>query len=309
VANASATGMTTVIYVAGYGRSGSTLLALLLGTHPDIRSLGELGMIWDQLEEPGAECSCGASLESCETWGPIRRQVLSKGDLKAITRDAVVEEHCLWRLCPGLRRIESTYRDVHQLLLTFAAGTPEVRHVVDSSKTAYRFAWRPLALFNRCGIDIRIVHLIRHPSRVLASCMKGRNRLLARALPDRRRFEVARTLVGWNLANLFAALNGRILGPERYIRVDFDELLHSPRAQLSRIGQFLEIDLEPVAARVRDGEVIPSGHLISGNRMARTGDVRINAEVDGSLRLRGAWARFAVSLLSLPIYRFLRPVD
>lgn len=291
--------MTTVVYVAGYGRSGSTLLSLLLGSQPGIRSLGEIGLVWEQLQEPDPECSCGVRLESCASWGPVRQQVFSRRDLKAVKRDALAEEHWLRRLCPGLRRSDSTYRDVNRLLLTGV--------VVDSSKTSYRFAWRPWALSRRCGMDVRILHLIRRPSRVLASCLKGRNSRLARALPDRRRFEVFRTLVGWNLANLFAVLNGWMLGRARYMRVDFDDLLQSPGKQLSRIGQFLGIDLASVAARVRAGEAIPPGHLIAANRIARTGEVRLNPEIDDSPQAGGLGARIAVCLMSQPIYRILRP--
>lgn len=298
--------MTSVVYVAGYGRSGSTVLALLLGSQPGVRSLGEIGLVWDQLEQSGAECSCGARLESCGSWGTARQQVFARRDLQAVKRDALAEEHWLRRLCPWLRRSDSTYCDVSRLLLT---GEAAIGHVVDSSKTSYRFACRPWALARRCGMDVRILHLIRRPSRVLASCLKGRNSRLARALPDRRRFEVLRTLVGWNLANLFAVLNGWMLGRAHYLRVDFDDLLQAPGAELSRIGRFLGINLESVASRVRDGEAIPPGHLIAANRIARADEVRLNPEVDDSLRPDGLWARIAVCLMSQPIYRILKPTD
>ncbi len=301
--------MTTVVYVAGYGRSGSTLLALLLGTHPDIRSLGEAGMIWEQLKLPDSECSCGATLASCDFWRPIRQRVLDACDLDTIARAAVAEEHFFRRFVPGLHSAGTLYRDANRLLLDVAAGSHGIGHVVDTSKTAYRFAWRPRALYRRCGIEVRILHLMRRPSRVLASCLKGRNSRLSRALPDHRRFEVMRTLVGWNLANLFAALNGRILGTERYLRVDFDDLLQSPGAQLSRIGKFLGVDLDPVAARVRAGEPLTSAHLISVNRMARAGVVRVDAGPDRSPQLPGAGARLSVRLLSQPLYKFLKPTD
>ena len=34
-----------IIYIAGYGRSGSSILALILGQHKNIISLGEIGVI------------------------------------------------------------------------------------------------------------------------------------------------------------------------------------------------------------------------------------------------------------------------
>ena len=36
--------MTDVVYIMGHGYSGSTLLTFLLGAHPEIATIGELGI-------------------------------------------------------------------------------------------------------------------------------------------------------------------------------------------------------------------------------------------------------------------------
>lgn len=39
--------MTEVFYIAGYGRSGSTVLDMLLGMHPAILGMGELTHVFE----------------------------------------------------------------------------------------------------------------------------------------------------------------------------------------------------------------------------------------------------------------------
>ncbi len=67
----------TVIYIAGLGHSGSTLLELLLASHPDVVGMGEIALQVERLllspsssagEEP---CSCGATARDCEFWGEL----------------------------------------------------------------------------------------------------------------------------------------------------------------------------------------------------------------------------------------------
>ena len=56
-----------IIYIAGYGRSGSSILALTLGQHKKIISLGEIGVIFSALKNKRI-CTCGQKLETCSYW-------------------------------------------------------------------------------------------------------------------------------------------------------------------------------------------------------------------------------------------------
>ncbi len=54
-----------LIYIASNGRSGSTLLDLLLGTHSNIWILGEFQNLPWELIEPRQTCGCGTAVEHC----------------------------------------------------------------------------------------------------------------------------------------------------------------------------------------------------------------------------------------------------
>ncbi len=76
----SAIGKPRYIYICSAGHSGSTLLDLLIGSHPRIASLGEI----DQLSKNLAldtECSCGSRVTACAVWREVVRRV---GDAKGI---------------------------------------------------------------------------------------------------------------------------------------------------------------------------------------------------------------------------------
>ena len=60
----------TIVYVGGYGRSGSTILGLLLGQHEACVHFGEFGVIWSALKR-NRSCTCGSKLYNCEFWGPL----------------------------------------------------------------------------------------------------------------------------------------------------------------------------------------------------------------------------------------------
>ena len=61
--------MTKLVYIGGYGRSGSTLLEYLMTARPDVIACGEtVGTFRKQ--KPGRTCSCGRPGSECPIWGP-----------------------------------------------------------------------------------------------------------------------------------------------------------------------------------------------------------------------------------------------
>ena len=60
-----------VLFLAGKGRSGGTILASLLGQLPGFFNAGELNKLWDYVLMPNYQCGCGEPLRSCETWSAI----------------------------------------------------------------------------------------------------------------------------------------------------------------------------------------------------------------------------------------------
>src|SRR5262245_66570946 len=60
-----------LLYIASNGRSGSTLLEMLLGAHDHLWTTGELYVLPYEVRSPTKPCGCGAFVTSCPFWRPI----------------------------------------------------------------------------------------------------------------------------------------------------------------------------------------------------------------------------------------------
>ena len=63
--------MTTVLFVAGAGRSGSTLLSSVLGQSTGVVDVGEVWKMWRLRQEPDRFCGCGSRLDACPFWEAV----------------------------------------------------------------------------------------------------------------------------------------------------------------------------------------------------------------------------------------------
>ncbi|HEY4594166.1 MAG TPA: hypothetical protein VIJ61_17225, partial [Thermoanaerobaculia bacterium] len=75
--------MTRVVYIMGHGYSGSTLLTFLLSTHPQIATIGELGIAPQAKEDFGRPeqylCSCRTPVRECGFWQRVSSEMAQRG--------------------------------------------------------------------------------------------------------------------------------------------------------------------------------------------------------------------------------------
>jgi hypothetical protein len=260
-----------VLYVAGYGRSGSTLLSTVLGGHPDLVSAGELSFLPEDWSVSGRVCSCGEPYPECPHWRALPSQV---ADIAEWARQTRTIEKAI-RVRPASREHRQAYARDWRAALAWSPGGTEGATIVDSSKTAWATLRRPLALANLVRAQVVVVHLVRDVYATLESVTRtGSNwelegRIRPRPLP------AVRAVAGWVVANLGAEIVGRALGRGRYLRVRYEDFLADPALWIGRIGNLIDIPLEELGRRVADGESIPVGHVAGGNRMRFGGEVRL----------------------------------
>ena len=68
-------GTAKTIIICGSGYSGSTLLNLLLGSHPDLVSLGETTNLARSVIED-RQCTCRQPVKQCSFWNDVRREIV-----------------------------------------------------------------------------------------------------------------------------------------------------------------------------------------------------------------------------------------
>jgi hypothetical protein len=282
-----------VIYVTGYGRSGSTLLDILLGHGAGIVSVGELD--WLHRDWSESVCSCGSTYEECPFWSPVGARI--RDSVGALGPD---------ELDRNLRRVESilslpalltrtlpprwtkAFRAQVRAQLDAIAEVGSGDAVLDSSKSAREAAGRALALERLVGITVKRIHLVRDGRAVLWSARRGPNYRSGKSTSNewpRFSFWRLRTIAGWVLANAIAALDAKMAPEGHALRVHYEDLVKHPHRELERIGSFIGRDLTPVRHRIERGESFPVGHKTGGNRLLDGGPVRLRADQEWEKRL------------------------
>jgi Sulfotransferase family len=156
-----------VIYVAGSGRSGSTLLERTLGEPAGFVNVGELIDLFRRVAPNGERCGCGLPFAACEFWARVGQQALSgwaPAEVDAVRhlQGRVGRQRHLPRLlAPGLGGAEfradvQAYGEFYRGLYAAIAQAAGAGYIVDASK------WPSQALaLHRAGLDVRVIHLVR----------------------------------------------------------------------------------------------------------------------------------------------------
>ena len=299
-----------VLFIAGIGRSGSTLLDRLLGSAPKLHSGGEIGGVWTQGLVCDRLCSCGVRFSVCPFWqavGSSSFSSLQTHEVDAIVSylDRVLPTKKMWLLLSRRTRrrlvrsapanfFEMTSR-LYQGIL--AVSTRQV--VVDSSKLATYLMLLTLVP----SADVRVVHLVRDPRAVMHSWLK-----LQVADPDGRssmpRCGVATSIVLWLINNAAVEWIAQQLALP-YVRVRYEDLVRDPSQVVRKLWSEFAMgntELGCVEADPPNCEGVDFGviHSISGNPMRfRQGRALIVEDADWKAdpKLR----RAIVAAITLPL--------
>lgn len=228
--------MTKLVYIGGFGRSGSTLLEALLTSSPDLVACGETVSALRQ--EPDRLCSCGRKATVCPVWGPVLASPEKRGG---------------W-----------THSGLDMALLEQILASNRV--MVDSSKTAWGVSRSPFRLRRLLGVDFQLVHLVRDPRAVCWSIVRGRRRRSERdgVRPKAMRHYMEGAF-GWLVAN-FACEAFYHRYPNQYRRVRYEDLVRAPKETLAEV--FVEILPEGFGEKV-EANAADNRHQLFGNTVRR----------------------------------------
>ena len=232
-----------VIYIAGAGHSGSTLLDLMLNAHPQIISVGELVNLNRKLQFKNLRkkryppCSCGApSLWQCEFWSGVNHWLLQTEGKSIAELDLHPRGHR-----NGANEI--IYRGISEV-----SGK---KFVVDSSKVPARLA----ELLKADSLEIYPIHLIRNPKGQIYSAIKKQSGLLRSLL----QYEIVHDQVR------------RQLRSRPHCVVHYEDLVVEPEITLSKLLKPLGLQFNP--RQLFWAEQVK--HLVAGNRVRRQQQSRL----------------------------------
>lgn len=264
-----------VVYVLGDGRSGSTVLDIVLGNHPEIESVGEARKVPTRGWGQGSPCSCGRPMGACPFWSAVHKEWVRRvgsDDLEGYAKlqRAFERRGALPRLLLGGSRPSgelARYARMNGALFGAIRAVSGKPIVVDSSKVPAR----ALVLAAGPGIELHTVHLIRDARGVAAS--RKRSGTGVAATP------VWRSAARWTEANLTSEIVRR-LDPGG-VRVRYEDLVADPRRELGRIGASVGVDFSGLAEDVLAGREMKVNHVGGGNRVRMEGRIKLSSDAEG----------------------------
>jgi hypothetical protein len=300
-----------VIYIAGAGRSGSTILGEVLGMLSGAVHLGEVRGLFDYTVDPSElyVCSCGQLYRKCAFWNPLFTKLFGKDWPNTVSKFGVQGrlpsmKSLLWRQFTP--RVNTLYIDrVAKTIPVVKAALIQSSSfiVIDSSKGA-SFAW----LLAQTGeVNLLIVHLVRDPRGVLYSWMRhaipihdaivGRSTLRTRAFYE--------SLIQWILPNGGAHLL-QFLGLP-YMRIKYEDFVADPDKTVNLVIQNakkVEIPLQGSVNSMdllKNRKVLLKGHLIAGNSRVKTKQGVVPIELDDSWKYKlSVWEKAVLNIIFSP---------
>lgn len=266
-----------VVYIAGYGRSGTTILDIVLGQHAAIMGAGEITALTRHVWQENEFCACGVPIRDCKFWSLVMQQWTEGWDVSVVSKYDKLQ-HKFEGLF-GFVKIFFSVRNGKQLdtyllhtkrLLDAITSNSHAQIVVDSSK----LPGRALALARLPGIDLRVIHVVRDGRGVAWSLLKRYQREVKSGLQKEIKSKsVLRTALRWSIVNIATELLSKKLGAQKLMRVRYEDFATSPAEILREIGTFLDLDLSEAGATLQSGQSINPRHQLAGNKL------RMNASI------------------------------
>lgn len=273
-----------VLYVAGSGRSGSTLVERAVGAVPGSCNVGEALDLFRQALVNDERCGCGEPLSRCPFWQAVAEQAPVLADRSRVARMAAIQRRLVrqrhlprmllapeGRLGADLREYAEGYAEIYRAVASVSGAS----RVVDASK------WPVQALvLSVGGVDVRVIHVVRDPCGVVYSQGKQgvpRPHDPEGATMDRR--PVLSAAARWSLTQAQIGLLARKGLPVSVIR--YSQFVTDPQSTVGAcLGELgIPVDLHDLRHLGPGRADLPQSHGISGNPSRfRSGEVSLRSD-------------------------------
>ncbi len=255
-----------IIYIAGYGFSGSTLLERMIAMHSQIVGCGEVHNILHDFEL-NETCSCGLSLSSCPHWKEVYAKYLKN---------------------------KKSINDLNIFSVMAEDQNPDLLYFCDSSKTTFGNMIRPYLLSKK--YDIKLIHLTRNGIACLNSVLKRNSQFgyLVKSMV---------VAIHWSLANI-TAYSFKFFKPTAYHKIAYEHLLGNPDTHINGIYKFLKINSQSNQVVNLKKTTIPRTHQLSGNAIRRTENLLLKTGNQANQKTT-VLSSLIFKVVSFPVYKLM----
>jgi hypothetical protein len=265
--HASPTGDLSIVFIAGYGHSGSTVFEQVLAQDRTFVALGEMKHLWQRGYLSDVLCGCGLPFHDCPFWSGVDRAAFGGLDRerareirnlgrRLLDRSSIPRLLLRRRGWPPLTEYHEHLRAAYRAALDGA----DASIAVDSSKDGIH----GLVLASMPDVTLHVVHLVRDARAVGFSWQRERVRpeihWETRLMP---KYSAARSGIAWVYRNLVATAVRR--SARSYLRVRYEDFVRDPDAVVERVRRSIGIPQPRWPVVVDDRVELPETHQVSGN--------------------------------------------
>jgi len=291
-----------LIYILAASHSGSTLLAMLLGAHPDVCTIGEIKATYLGAPEQ-YRCSCRRKIKKCPFWNGISDEMAKRGFsfditnagtdirsgatpyilklLKPLHRGLFMEmlRDLALALSPAWSSRLSRIQKLNEALVESVLQYTGEKVIVDSSKIGIRLKY----LLRNPNLDVKVIRLIRDGRGVALTYVDpeqfadasdpslrgggmGGNR-------EKERLSMKMAALEWRRSNEEAESILKSLNASQWMEVRYESLCLNPGETLKKIFTFIGVDPGAATTDFRSVE-----HHVVGNgmRLDSRGEIRLD---------------------------------
>lgn len=303
-----------VLYIAGSGRCGSTILENILGQYEGVCPVGEIINIWEGNLIEGHFCGCARPFEECEIWQEVFNEgfegvehVNTHDMIEFISNIARTRHLPLMKLSGNYKNeLLSRYpKQIKTLETLYSAiqSTMDCKFIVDSSKSpTYLFI---LSLLDK--IDLYVLHLVRDSRGVTYSRRKKKQRFDQSTTSYMKSFNPVHASAIWLTWNF--AIHQFWKDSPKYMFLRYEDFIAKPKENVQGILDLLEV-LPENSPFIEDNLVnLQPCHTTWGNPdRLKNGQVRLHADVEWKARMKKS-DKFISTVITWPFlwkYRYLR---
>jgi len=300
-----------VLYISSVGRSGTTLMSLVLGQLPGFCDVGELWALWRPAFATGT-CGCGLFVRDCPFWLAVAKSALGQdyehdgpelGRLHK-RRLGTTRAANVWLHVRGLHRLDDYDHYARGLEAHYRAIADQsgARVIVDCSDMPAD----GILASSLDSVELFVLHMVRDPRGVAYSWGKDIN-LTGNEGARGDVHGPGNAALRWSLNNLYTNRLLAPLVPGRSRVLRYEDFVTDPRGVLSDLLAWLGEEPTELPL-VADGRavVLESTHSVFGNRLRfHRGTVPLRLDLEWQERMP-ARDRHVVTAVAAPYLRRYR---
>ena len=251
---------TKILYIIGAGRSGTTLLDILLGNQEGFFSAGELNRFPKRNGIPHS--ARGESVASF--WMDVKDKInFNLSEQKELSDKIEYHKGILLNLFVS-KKLKRKYQQYNQNLFEIISEKTSARVIIDSSK----YPLRAKELSKIFQDKVSIIYIVRNPNDVVSSFQKKDVEQ-----PSKGKFASHLYLLVVN--SLCSFILSGLKNKNKIAKIRYNDLVSNPLQVIEYIESQLDIDLITVKTKISSKDDFRVGMLFDGNRLRKKNLIKL----------------------------------